>query len=80
MIVDLPASDPEQTALGGRLRRWRTHRGMEIEELGRQIGLSPAELRLVEAGRLRLDSAHIEAATRVLHLPLWALNSDTPAY
>ena len=80
MIVDLPASDPEQTALGGRLRRWRIDRGMEIEQLGRQIGLTPAELRLVEAGRLRLDSAHIEAATRVLHLPLWALNSDTPAY
>lgn len=53
---------------------------MEIEELGHKIGLSPAELRLVEAGRLRLDSAHVEAATRVLHLPLWALNSDTPAY
>lgn len=80
MIVDLPASDPEQAALGGRLRRWRTERGLDIDALAAAIDLSPAELRLVEAGRLRLDSAHVEAATRVLHLPLWALNSDKPAY
>ena len=35
---------------------------------------------ITEAGRERLDSARLDAATRVLRLPVWALVSDAPAY
>ena len=38
------------------------------------------EERLAEAGRAHLTTAQIGAATSALHLPLWALVSDTRAY
>ena len=79
MIVDFPVPDPQQTLLGARLRRWRTERGVEIEAMAGIVDLTPGELRLVEAGHARLDSARIAAATQALHLPLWALTSDVPA-
>jgi len=79
-VHGFPASDPEQVALGARLRRWRSERATDVETLADAIGMTPADLRLVEAGRARMTSAQVSAATRVLGLPIWALTSDTAAH
>lgn len=79
-VLDFPGIDPQDAAIGARLRRWRERRGVTLETLADEIGLSPDEARRAEAGRGHLDSCQIGAATRALRLPLWALVSDTPAY
>ena len=79
-VHGFPTSDPEQVALGARLKRWRTERATAVETLAEAIGMTPADLRLVEAGRARMTSAQVSAATQALGLPIWALTSDTAAH
>lgn len=79
-VLGFPGVDPADAAVGVRLKRWREARGLSCAELAGLIGLSPEQERLAEAGRAHLDSARLGAATAALHLPLWALVSDTPAY
>ncbi|HZW16910.1 MAG TPA: helix-turn-helix transcriptional regulator [Brevundimonas sp.] len=79
-VHGFPSADPDQVALGARLKRWRSERATGVEALAEAIGMSAAELRLVEAGRARMTSAQVSAATRVLGLPIWALTSDTAAH
>ncbi len=80
VVLEFPEADPRFQSAGRRLKRWREQRGVEIETLAEAIHASPDVIRRVEAGRSRLDSAQLAAATHALHLPLWALVSDTPAY
>ncbi|KQW80897.1 helix-turn-helix domain-containing protein [Brevundimonas sp. Root1279] len=79
-VLGFPGVDPLDAAVGARLKRWREQRGMTVVELARLIDLTPEEERLAEAGRAHLSTAQIGAATSALHLPLWALVSDTRAY
>ncbi len=79
-VIGFPGADPRDAAVGARLRRWRGERGVAIEDLAHALSLAPEDIRLAEAGRAHLDSLQIAAATRRLHLPVWALVSDTPAY
>ena len=79
-VLGFPGVDPEDAAVGARLKRWREQRGVSVEDLAKRLDLTPETERLAEAGRAHLTSLHIEAATRALHLPLWALQSDRPAY
>lgn len=79
-ILGLPDVDPADAAIGRRLKRWRDRRGVGIEALAARLHLTAGALRRAEAGRAHLDSVQIAAATSALHLPLWALSSDTPAY
>ena len=79
-VHGFPASDPQQAALGARLKRWRTDRGRDLDDLAEALGMTPAELRLIEAGRARMTSAQVSAATHELGLPIWALTSDTAAH
>jgi transcriptional regulator with XRE-family HTH domain len=79
-VLEFPEPDPRYQSAGRRLKRWREQRGVGIEALAAAIHASPDVIRRVEAGRGRLDSAQLAAATQALHLPLWALVSDTPAY
>lgn len=51
-----------------------------IDPMDAALDLTPEALRRVEAGREHLDSASLDAATRALRLPVWALVSDTPGY
>lgn len=53
---------------------------MTPDDLAAALDLTPEALRRIEAGREHLDSAGIDAATRALRLPVWALVSDTPGY
>jgi len=80
VVLEFPEADPRFQSAGRRLKRWREQRGFGIEALAEAIHASPDVIRRVEAGRSRLDSAQLAAATQALHLPLWALVSDTPAY
>jgi len=80
VVLEFPEADPRYQSAGRRLKRWREERGVGIETLAEAIHASPDVIRRCEAGRSRLDSAQLEAATRALHLPLWALVSDVPAY
>lgn len=79
-VLGFPGVDPADAVVGARIRRWRDQRGVSFDELASAIDLTPEALRRVEAGRERLDSARLDAATRVLRLPVWALLSDVPAY
>lgn len=79
-VLGFPGIDPADAAIGRRLKHWRQSRGMALDELAGKIGMTPEEIRLAEAGRAHLTSLQIGAATQVLHLPLWALQSDTPVY
>ncbi|MCO8017687.1 helix-turn-helix domain-containing protein [Brevundimonas diminuta] len=79
-VLDFPAIDPHDAVVGARIRRWRDQRGVPFDDLAATLHLSPEALRRVETGRQRLDSARLDAATRALRLPVWALVSDAPAY
>lgn len=79
-VLGFPGVDPLDAAVGARLKRWREERGMSVIELARLMELSPEEERRAEAGRAHLTTAQIGAATSALHLPLWALVSDSRAY
>jgi len=80
VVLEFPEAEPRFQSAGRRLKRWREERGFEVETLAAAIHASPDVIRRVEAGRSRLDSDQLAAATQALHLPLWALVSDTPAY
>lgn len=79
-VLGFPAIDPQDAVVGARIRRWRDRRGVAFLDLAAAIDLTPEALRRVEARRERLDSARLDAATRILRLPVWALVSDAPAY
>lgn len=79
-VLQFPDVDPIDAVVGARIRRWRDRRGVASGDLAAALDLTPEALRRVEAGRQRLDSAQVDAATRALRLPVWALMSDTPAY
>ncbi|WP_313004920.1 helix-turn-helix transcriptional regulator [Brevundimonas sp.] len=79
-VLGLPGIDPMDAVVGARIRRWRDQRGVTPDALAAALDLTPEALRRIEAGREHLDSAGIDAATRALHLPVWALVSDTPGY
>ena len=80
VVLGFPGVDPVDAAIGARLKRWREARGMSVDDLARSMEMTPEEERLAEAGRAHLDSLRIGAAVRTLRLPIWALQSDTPAY
>ena len=79
-VLGFPGVDPTDAMIGARIRRWRAQRGVASADLAAALQLTPEALRRVEAGREHLDSAGIDAATRALHLPVWALVSDTRGY
>ena len=79
-VLGFPGSDPHDAAVGARLKQWREKRGVSVEQLARLMDISIEEARRLEAGRAHLDSLGVGAATRALHLPVWALAADTPGY
>ena len=79
-VLGFPGVDPEDAAVGARLKRWREARGMAVEDLARLMDMTPEEERRVEAGRAHLDGVRQGAATRALRLPIWALASDRRAH
>lgn len=79
-VLGFPGVDPIDAVIGARIRRWRGQRGVASSDLAVALNLTPEALRRVEAGREHLDSAGIDAATRALRLPVWALVSDVPGY
>jgi len=79
-VLGFPGVDPLDAAVGARLRRWREARGLSVEDVAALIHMSAEDTRRAEAGRAHLTTAQIGAATSALHLPLWALVSDTRAY
>ena len=79
-VLGFPGIDPQDAAIGARLQRWRQARGMTLEDLAAMLDISPEDARRAESGRGHLNSAQLGAATSALHLPLWALVSDTRAY
>ena len=79
-VLGFPGVDPLDAAVGARLKRWRETRGLSIEDVAAMIHMSAEDTRRAEAGRAHLTTAQIGAATSALHLPLWALVSDTRAY
>lgn len=79
-VLGFPGVDPSDAAVGARLKRWREERGMSLDDLATHLHITPEEARRIEAGRAHLDSLGVGAATTALHLPLWALVSDSRAY
>jgi transcriptional regulator with XRE-family HTH domain len=79
-VLGFPGIDPQDAAVGARLKRWREARGMSLDDLAAMLDISPEEARRAETGRCHLNTAQLGAATSALHLPLWALVSDSRAY
>ncbi|HYD26264.1 helix-turn-helix transcriptional regulator [Brevundimonas sp.] len=79
-VLGFPGVDPSDAAVGARLKRWREQRGLSVDDLAALLHMTPEEARRAESGRGHLSTAQLGAATSVLHLPLWALVSDTRAY
>ena len=79
-VLGFPGVDPLDAAVGARLKRWREARGMAVDDLAVLLRMTTEEARRAEAGRAHLTTAQIGAATNALHLPLWALVSDTRAH
>ena len=79
-VLGFPGIDPDDAAIGARLKRWREQRGVDVDAVAEALKITPQEERRAEAGRAHLTSLQIAAATNRLRLPMWALVSDTPAY
>lgn len=79
-VLGFPGVDPLDAAVGARLKRWREARGMAVDDLAVLLHIPVEQARRAEAGRARLTTVQIGAATHALRLPLWALVSDTRAY
>lgn len=79
-VLEFPGTNPVDVAVGRRLKHWRDRRGCDVDALAGALKLTPEAVRLLESGRARMDSTQMAVATRHLHLPVWALVSDTPAY
>ncbi|MGV3580478.1 helix-turn-helix domain-containing protein [Brevundimonas sp.] len=79
-VLGFPGIDPHDAAVGARLKHWREQRGVGIDAVAAALNITPEEERRAEAGRAHLTTLQIAAATRTLHLPMWALVSDRPAY
>ena len=79
-VLGFPSINPADAVIGARLRRWRDQRRIEPDALAQALSVTPEALRGIENGRIRLTSAQMAAATASMHLPLWALVSDTRAY
>ena len=79
-VLGFPGIDPNDAAIGARLKRWREQRGVDVDAVAEALKITPQEKRRAEAGRAHLTSLQIAAATHRLRLPMWALVSDTPAY
>jgi transcriptional regulator with XRE-family HTH domain len=65
--------DAIDTKIGAQLRLWRCLKGVGKADLGREIGLSPAHLALIEDGRGRLGTARLFAAARSIGVPVSTL-------
>ena len=79
-VLGFPGIDPNDAAIGARLKRWREQRGVDVDAVAEALKITPQEERRAEAGRAHLTSLQIAAATNRLRLPMWALVSDSPAY
>jgi transcriptional regulator with XRE-family HTH domain len=79
-VLGFPGVDPLDAAVGARLKRWREARGMAVEDVAAALRMPVEQARRAEAGRARLTTAQISAATHALRLPLWALVSDSRDY
>jgi len=79
-VLGFPGIDPNDAAIGARLKRWREQRGVDVDAVAEALKITPEQERRAEAGRAHLTSLQIAAATNRLRLPMWALVSDTPAY
>jgi len=79
-VLGFPGINPNDAAVGARLKRWREERGIDVETVAAVMKITPEEERRAEAGRAHLTALQLAAATRRLHLPVWALVSDSRAY
>jgi transcriptional regulator with XRE-family HTH domain len=79
-VLGFPGIDPQDAAIGARLKRWREDRGMDVATIADALKISPEEERRAEAGRAHLTTLQLAAATHRLRLPVWALVSDSRAY
>lgn len=79
-VVAFPSVTAEDLAVGRRLKYWREQRRLSPDALAGALSVAPEAVARFEAGRLHLSSDQLAAATACLHLPLWALVSDKPAY
>lgn len=79
-VLGFPGIDPQDAAIGARLKHWREQRGVAVDAVAAALKITPEEERRAEAGRAHLTTLQIAAATRTLRLPMWALVSDRPAY
>lgn len=79
-VLAFPGTNPGDVAVGRRLKHWRDQRGCDVDVLAGALKLTPEGVRRLESGRAHMNSTQMAVATRHLHLPVWALVSDTPAY
>jgi transcriptional regulator with XRE-family HTH domain len=79
VIIDLPAIDPTQAVLGGRLRRVREARGFALHRLAAEAGLASARLALAEQGRTRLTSTELHVLIGALRISLSLLYGENGA-
>ncbi len=79
-VLPFPGTDPADVAVGRRLKHWRGQRGVDVDALAGALKLTPEAIRRLESGHAHMNSTQMAVATRHLHLPVWALVSDTPAY
>jgi transcriptional regulator with XRE-family HTH domain len=79
-VLAFPGTNPGDVAVGRRLKHWRDQRGCGVDALAGALKLTPQAVRRLESGRAHMNSTQMAVATRHLHLPVWALVSDTPAY
>ncbi|MFW2342787.1 helix-turn-helix domain-containing protein [Brevundimonas sp.] len=79
-VLPFPGADPADAAIGRRLKHWRGQRGVDVDTLAGALKLTPEAIRRLESGQAHMTLTQLAVATRHLHLPVWALVSDTPAY
>jgi transcriptional regulator with XRE-family HTH domain len=77
MILEFPKPDTELLAIGRRLRDWRTARGVPLNDMAANVGISPHQMANAERGYLRLTAVQLYAVTLHLHIPMRLLFEDS---
>jgi helix-turn-helix protein len=55
------------------LRDWRVHRGMVLERVARQLGITHGQLSRIERGRSPYTQYHLESLAAIYGTSIWSL-------
>ncbi len=72
-MIQLEPDADASSAIGDRLRKLRTSKGISLRKLAETLGVSPATISMIESGKTRLSVARLQQIAAVLEVPSGSL-------